>query len=208
MTKRIVEISKFIDANSSVVDIGTDHAMLPIYLYDNNISNDVLATDVNDGPLDIAKKNIGNRKIKLKKTSGLNGIDEEYDIYIIAGMGGHLISNIISDNIVKFRLAKKIILQPMQNIYELRKFLYENNFIILNEHICYENNRFFVIIVVESGIEEIYDFNLFKTNPTGCFEQYCTFLIDKNIKLYEKLPVYNEKRKEIKKIINKLKELN
>ena len=38
ITKRLKTIADLIPKDSSVIDIGTDHAYLPIYLYQNNIS--------------------------------------------------------------------------------------------------------------------------------------------------------------------------
>ncbi len=208
MNDRIVGISNFIDVNSSVVDIGTDHAYLPIYLYDNNISKNILATDVNEGPIEIAKQNIGSRAIKTMKTSGLDGVNDIFDVCVIAGMGGHLISKILDDNIEKFKQAKKIILQPMQHVFELRKYLYEKGFYILKEHVCLENNRFFIILVAVNGQDKLYDFNMFRVKPTGYYEEYCKYLIEKNIKIYNNIPENNEKKLEVKNIIEKLKKLN
>ncbi|MDU5535891.1 MAG: SAM-dependent methyltransferase, partial [Anaerococcus sp.] len=44
--KRLMEIVNIIDNDKSVIDIGTDHGLVPLYLAKNEISNDILATDI------------------------------------------------------------------------------------------------------------------------------------------------------------------
>ncbi len=208
MINRIRTIASYIGSEESVLDIGTDHAQLLIFLYDNNISKNIVGTDLNPGPLRTAKKNIGDRNIQLLMSDGLSSIEENFDNYVIAGMGGILISKIIQNDIEQFKKAKRIILQPMQHIMDLRKFLFKNNFKIDHEHICYENNRFFEIIVVSCGQDDSYDFRLFKTRPHGMFKEYVEYLIKKYEAVLSKIPKNNYKISEINDIINELKKLD
>ncbi len=208
MATRIEVLAGYVKSGESVVDIGTDHAKLPIHLYDNDITKSVVASDVNEGPLNIARENIGDRDIKLVLSNGLSNIEKQYDVYVIAGMGGILISKIIESDIDKFRSAKRVILQPMQQIPDLREFLFINGFKVLDEHICYENKRFFEIIVVSYGEPERYDFRLFKNTPKGKFKEYKEYLIKKNENILKKIPRNNYKYDEINDIINELKKLD
>ncbi len=52
---RLKEIANMVDKCQSVVDVGTDHAYIPIYLIKNNICKSAIAGDINKGPLDRAK---------------------------------------------------------------------------------------------------------------------------------------------------------
>ena len=44
--KRLIEIINIIDSGKNVIDVGTDHGLVPLYLAKNEISNDILATDI------------------------------------------------------------------------------------------------------------------------------------------------------------------
>ena len=46
------------------IDVGCDHAKLSIYLVQSGICSDVLACDVNDGPVLKAKHNLSVRKFR------------------------------------------------------------------------------------------------------------------------------------------------
>ena len=91
-----------------IADIGTDHAYIPIYLVENYLAEYVIAGDVRQGPVDIAKANVEKHKlsdkIEVRLGSGLSVIEKgEVDTVIIAGMGGQLISEILSADIEKAR---------------------------------------------------------------------------------------------------------
>ena len=65
ITKRLKAIADLVPVNSSVIDIGTDHAYIPIYLYQNNITKDVTATDISSRVLESSLNNL--QKYKLDK---------------------------------------------------------------------------------------------------------------------------------------------
>ncbi len=136
---------------SSVADIGTDHAFIPIALSERGIR--VIATDANSGPLLSAKRNIEKRGLNITLLQGYGlevlkaGDTEEI---IIAGMGGDLIISIISDGIEK-ALSSRLILQPMNSQAELRQFLIENGFEIENEDLSKEGRKVYNLIVAKAG---------------------------------------------------------
>ena len=181
----------------TIADIGTDHAYIPIYLIQNKLADYVIASDVRQGPVNIAKENIEKNnltdKIEVRFGSGLSVLKEyETDTIIIAGMGGQLISEIISADINLARNSK-LVLQPMNAQYELRKYLIENDFKITNEDIAVEGFKVYNIMNVESGRQE-----KFKTD----FE-YQIPLYLKNHKYFKNL--CDKKRREFTKVIKGLK---
>ena len=65
ISARLKKIAEFIDDNSSIVDIGCDHGLLDIYLYQTKKNINIIASDVNQNALNNAIKN--NSKF-IKKT--------------------------------------------------------------------------------------------------------------------------------------------
>ena len=110
ISKRIKYISSFIDKDDKVLDIGTDHALLPIYLYENNITNLVDGSDISDKVLENAKQNISNHKLDNKiclyLSDGTKNIDvAKYNTFVITGMGFYTIKNILDNsNLVMFTI--------------------------------------------------------------------------------------------------------
>ncbi len=53
LSNRLVSLSLWVDKKDNVIDVGSDHALLPIYLKENNLCNKVIATDINQNALDL-----------------------------------------------------------------------------------------------------------------------------------------------------------
>jgi len=160
LSPRLLEIAKMVDKDSIVADIGTDHGYIPVYLIENQISKKVIACDINEAPLQSAINYINtkklNEKIDTRLGDGLSPINiGEVDTAIIAGMGGILITNILDDNKDIVKTIEKFILQPMIASSDLRKYLYKNNYKIIDEKLVREDNRFYEIIVAVHGKDEI-----------------------------------------------------
>lgn len=162
MTPRLMAISDMVDFGASIIDVGCDHGYIPIYLAEEGKIKKAIASDVNDGPLRSARKNIekfGFTDIILTaKSNGLCDIEcDEYDTIIIAGMGGILISEILKNSV----RGKTYILQPMTAVENLMKFLSDNGFKVISHTLAEEENHIYNILKVVDGSEEIADIGLY-----------------------------------------------
>ena len=151
MTPRLKEIASHVQSGASLVDVGSDHAYIPIFLVGNGRAERALCTDINDGPLKHSRENISqyglSHKIKTQKANGLSGVDlNDYDTVIIAGMGGMLIWDILKQ--ADSPGDKRFILQPMTAIAELREALLGNGFTIEHEHFVPEGEKVYVVMEV------------------------------------------------------------
>lgn len=152
LTDRLLKIASLVDKDKRIADIGTDHGYIPVYLLNQNKIQYAILGDVNKGPLENAKKEVMRNKLQdkvdLRLGSGIEVLKEnEVDEIIIAGMGGMLINNLLKANEKVAHTTEKLILQPMQAPEELRMFLYQNGYKILDEHLVREEHRLYEIIV-------------------------------------------------------------
>lgn len=147
------------------IDVGCDHAKLSIYLVQSGICSDVLACDVNDGPVLKAKHNLSVRKFRKEplekyitviKNDGLQGLDYFCPNRIfILGMGGELIADILEKSgfVKNTSLKTAFVVQAMTSEDLLRKYLYENGFQILREKLVKDKGRIYsIILAVYDGI--------------------------------------------------------
>ena len=149
--------------NKNIIDIGTDHAYVPIVAVQKNKIKHAIATDIRIGPLDIAKKNIFalglEKEITLRLSNGFENINknEVYDTTgIISGMGGITTCEIINCLKSNFDGIKQLVLQPQSNIYQVRKKLHEINFKITNEKCFCDQNKLYNIINACRGVDNFY----------------------------------------------------
>lgn len=156
LTPRLQTIANYVQKNSIVADIGTDHGYIPVYLITNGICDKVIAADINQGPLNSAKNYIQKKgltdKIDIRLGDGLKVLKpNEVNTAIIAGMGGLLINNILKESSNIAKTIDSFILQPMIAVEDLRRFLINNHFKIMDETLAKEGNKIYEIMYVEHG---------------------------------------------------------
>lgn len=144
-----------------VADIGTDHAYIPIKLIEDGIAENVIASDIKEGPVEIAKQNISKYnkedKIDVRLGGGLSVLKKnEADTIIIAGMGGEMIEFILREH-EDIAKASLLILQPMNSQYELRKYLISNGYTIIDEDIAAEGFKVYNVIIAKSGVQKEFE---------------------------------------------------
>lgn len=159
--KRITKIADAVDFlteviqknNLVVADIATDHGYIAEKVVNNPRVKKVIATDISEKCLQKIIDLIKNRQIDNIETivgDGLIPIDKT-DIAVIAGIGGYEIINMIekqnktNNGELKCRY---FVLQPAQNEFELRKWLFKNNIYVLKDYVVEDAKRFYPIIVI------------------------------------------------------------
>ena len=55
LSKRLRAVAGLVTEGASVADIGTDHGYIPIYLAAHGTAGKVIASDINEGPLERAR---------------------------------------------------------------------------------------------------------------------------------------------------------
>lgn len=203
LSKRLASIALNIDKEDKVVDIGCDHGYLSIYLKAVNGNKIVIATDINENALNMAKKNINKNRILIETRLG-NGLDvinyNEVDTIIISGMGGNTILNILKKN--KLKYIKKIVIQSNTDIPLMRKYINKLGYTIKNEQLIIDKNIYYIIITFSKGKhkytkKELYFGPILLKENNELFKKKKTIELNKLEKILEKIPN--------KKIITKYK---
>lgn len=153
--KRLLDIINLIDKNKKVIDIGTDHGLVPLYLAKNGISKEILATDISEKSLDKLRGTLTaelENIISTKVTDGFKGIDkEDNQVAVIAGMGANTIIDIIDQSLDFAQNLDYMILASNINTEKLRVYLTNNNFEIVSDFLTYDNGKYYDIIKTKSG---------------------------------------------------------
>lgn len=154
LSQRMLLAARMVRKGNTVADIGTDHAYLPAYLVLNGISPKALACDVRKGPLDNARKTVEHYGIEDKITLRLSdGFDEiepfEAQDFIMCGMGGTLMEELVSRAYWLKDSSKRIIVQPQSHAEDIRRFFVENGFEILFEDACTDGGKLYCAMAAE-----------------------------------------------------------
>lgn len=217
ISKRLKTISNFISDNSNVIDVGCDHALLDIYLFNNKKNIKLIASDVKEGPLLQAKKNIEKYgcNIKVKLGNGIETIESDTDTVVIAGMGGDTIIDILNNGKEKLSNIKTMVISPQSEWKKTRKIICSLGFIIEDEIIIEDSNKFYLIIKFIKGNKKYTDKELeygpiLLKEKNNEFIKYYNLLLQEKRKILKKVPLFKIKdriteRKQIKSLIKILK---
>lgn len=158
--KRLDKIVSFVDENKIVADIGSDHGITAIKVYEEKAPKHVIATDISKPSLQklVDKLKVNNYEIETIVTDGLKNLPFDIEQIIISGMGGHLITDIIEGNMELSRSSEKLILSPNNSKNYFRRWLHENSFeIITDEKVEDEEIIYDVIVATNSENIKPYD---------------------------------------------------
>ncbi|MBQ7104852.1 MAG: SAM-dependent methyltransferase [Bacilli bacterium] len=200
ISNRLKLIASFVDDNSYVIDVGCDHALLDIFLVNNKKNIKTIASDVNKGPLESAKKNIQDynleSKIEIKLGDGISTINDKVDTIVISGLGGETIIEILKEDQSLLKNVKTIILSPHSDIYQVRKEVVNLGFKIIDEIFTYDQNKPYVVIKFSKGQanytdDELYFGPIILKNKNEYFYKYYKELINKNKEVLKKVPNQN-----------------
>lgn len=157
LSERLKTVASFVEENSIVADIGSDHAYLPCYLVHSGIITQAIAGEVVRGPFESALKQVKSEglaeHIDVRFGDGLEVIQptDGVQTVTIAGMGGPLIASILEAGKDKLHTVEKLILQPNIHAKAIREWAIKNDWKIVDETILEEHGKIYEILVLKRG---------------------------------------------------------
>ncbi len=156
LTPRIEAALALIGKADTVADIGCDHGRLTAALLQRGVCSRVVASDVSARSLQKARDLIGhiglNDRVSFRVGDGLSVLREnECDALAILGMGGTLMTRILSAAPVPMMGAGAMVLQPMRAQAEIREYLFKNRYHVTDERIVREGERLYELLRVVPG---------------------------------------------------------
>jgi len=124
---RLEAVASLVKENCNVLDVGTDHAYLPIILSKTGKCQSIIASDVSNNALSYGEANLKKyhiANVKLVLSDGLKNIRDKYDTLTICGMGTYTIIDILKSGY----LPKNIIISSNNDLYTLRCYLNSINY--------------------------------------------------------------------------------
>lgn len=217
ISKRLTTLANIVLEKKSekIIDVGCDHALLDIYLLQNNENLKIIASDINEKPLKSARKNIEKysflNKIEICQKDGIKEIDKEVDTVVISGMGMETIVEILNEGKNELKHIERLIISSNNKYVDLRKNVTELGYKISYETIIYDEEKYYTIIEFTKGNKkysekELYFGPVLLKNKDENFYNYYRNI--KNVKemIKKSLPDNNTKKELIEKEIELLNE--
>lgn len=192
LSNRLMSLVKYIDDDDNIIDIGCDHALLDIYLIQNHIVPNMIASDIHKQALEQGKKNIKaakiSKKIDLRLGNGLEVLKntDKVNTILISGMGTKTILDILASPHLK--KIDKLVIQSNNNHFELREGIINLGYYIKDEEYFVDNDKNYINIVFEKGYKK-YTKAEIKYGPILLHDSnYLNFEINNCLKIKEFLP--------------------
>ncbi len=219
LSPRLQKIIDLLASPTKVADIGTDHAYIPIYLAQNSKSEVLIASDINQMPCQAAYEHIKEAEladqIEVRQGAGLSTLEVgEVEQAIIAGMGSRTIIDILKADYKLAQKLDKIILQPMAGAGLLRRWLYHNNFKIIEEGLVKEEEHLYQFIVARPGEMEGLDPLVVELGPqliTSNDElllEYLNIIKNKWLRIISDISKSDPEHQKVKELSRKVYKLN
>lgn len=155
LSNRLARVAAFVPVGSFLLDIGSDHAYLPIELVKSGHIRGAIAGEAAPGPLAHSIQQIqeadcdGQITARLGDGFAVLTPDDPVDVVTICGMGGDLMSKILNEGATRSLFSKisRFILQPNVGDEDLRKRLAALSLPIIDETLIEEKGHVYPIIV-------------------------------------------------------------
>ena len=153
LSDRMQAVVGLVESCERIADIGCDHGYVAMELIKRRICKEVIAMDINQGPLEQAKSNIREygmqEYITTRLSDGVEALEPgEVDGIICAGMGGRLIIHILTQKKEVISSMTQLVLQPQSEIDEVRSVLRESGFVIDKEDMIFEDGKYYPMMHV------------------------------------------------------------
>ena len=152
LSNRLLTCCQFVHPGDRVADIGCDHGYLGIYLINSGIASSVIASDVNEGPLQSAVMNARKYgvqgRISFYLSDGVRNIPRDFDCMVCAGMGADTMISILEAAPWLKDPKYHLILQCQSKRPELRKYLASAGFSISRETLAKDGKFIYPVMEV------------------------------------------------------------
>lgn len=151
LSKRLQAIADCVPQGARIADIGSDHALLPVFLAEQGRVSYAVAGELNEGPRDAAMRQVQaagvSAAVNVRLGDGLSVIRPgEVNTVTIAGMGGSLIAHILDDGRERLTGVSRLVLQPNVAEDQVRRWLLEHDWLLESERVIEEDGKFYAIL--------------------------------------------------------------
>ena len=143
---RIEKLCSYLDKCVTFADVGCDHGYCTRYMLKNGLCERAVISDISAKCLQKAEKLLAecikNGVVSSVCCNGLEGISEDTEQVLIAGMGGEEIVSIFKNSFI----PRSFVLQPMKNIRAVREYLLSNGAHITTDEPFESCGKFYFVI--------------------------------------------------------------
>ncbi len=152
LSNRLRVCCAFVHPGDRVADVGCDHGYLGIYLLKKGIARSVIASDINEMPLESARHNASKYgvadRMSFHLCGGVRHLPHNFDALVLAGMGADTIMSILNDAPWLRDEKYRLILQCQSKRSDLRRYLHQHGYAIRRETLARDGKFIYPVMEV------------------------------------------------------------
>ena len=137
ISPRLLACAEYVHPGNVVADVGCDHGYLGIHLLTKGVAKAVIASDINEGPLQSARHNAEKygvaHRMSFHLSDGVVNVPRDFDVMVCSGMGADTMVSILEAAPWLKCDRYRLILQCQSKTDLLRRYLSENGWCISAE---------------------------------------------------------------------------
>ena len=150
ISPRLLACADLVPPCRRAADVGCDHGYLAIHLIRSGIAEQVIASDINEAPLQSALHNAARygvrERMSFYRSDGVQQIPRDFDCLICAGMGGDTMVSILSAAPWLRSEEYTLVLQCQSKTPLLRRYLSDTGWAIDRETILRDGKFLYTVI--------------------------------------------------------------
>lgn len=155
LSKRLIHVCNMVSSGNAVLDVGCDHAYVPIYLVSQGKCPEAIASDIQQGPLEHAQQNVDSchlgSRILVERCDGVpkhyrEQFGDAQVTLVISGMGGLMIRSILEKAGSCIEGIDEFVLSPQRDDDIVRYCIGDLGYEIRDEVFLEEDGKFYPII--------------------------------------------------------------
>lgn len=168
---RLAAVASFVPAGMVVADIGTDHALLPLFLVTQKACPLAIAVEKSPKNCERAQQAVSlfnqEHRIEVRCGDGFAALREKdgVEVVVIAGLGGKTICRLLMAAGKSLERCGRLVLQPMGDAPLLRRWLAARGYTLTAERLAKEKGHFYEIMVAEEGRALVSDPFFYELGP-------------------------------------------
>jgi tRNA (adenine22-N1)-methyltransferase len=150
---RLDALAEMVPPCDTLIDVGTDHAYLPVMLIGQDKVRRAIAGDIGEGPCEAARKTVSlyhlSDRVDVRLGSGLTVVTPgEVNVIVMAGMGAGTMLQVLaaSPDVWQHPACCAMVLQPMSDSEKIRRWCEASGWGIEAENLAKEGPRIYEML--------------------------------------------------------------
>ena len=150
-SQRLLTLASLCPTTGPLLDVGSDHGHLLKILFQQGFAFPLYGSELTLSSFQSLKKSVEDFPFTIYQANGLQDLPKGITTIVIAGMGGLLMVEILTQGLIALKTIQHLVLGPQRDAHHLRHWLADHGWQIREERFVLEGNQGYPLLVASPG---------------------------------------------------------